>query len=65
MAEETVRAEEEGPPNPASQIGRARQTGGTPEGRRQADKDVGTDGERWRAPVEEDDPIEASRDREP
>jgi hypothetical protein len=36
--------------NPASQIGRLRTTGGTPESRRVADRGLGTDEEPWGAP---------------
>jgi hypothetical protein len=39
--------------SPASQIGRLRQTGGTPESRRQIDPDL-ADSEEWIDPQEED-----------
>jgi hypothetical protein len=39
--------------SPASQIGRLRQTGGTPESRRQIDPDL-EDSEEWIDPQEED-----------
>ena len=58
MADERIQRNDEERVNPASQIGRARQTGGTPESRRAVDDDVGTDGKRWRKPVEEDEPVE-------
>jgi hypothetical protein len=45
--------------SPASQIGRLRQTGGTPESRRQIDPDVGDDGEHWIEPTAEDETIPA------
>jgi hypothetical protein len=48
--------------SPASQIGRLRSTGGTPESRRPSGATSG-DGEDWKAPVEEDRPVEpAGRD---
>jgi hypothetical protein len=48
------------PLSQSSQIGRAAQTGGTPEGRRAADEALGreNDSDRWLAPREEDAPIE-------
>jgi len=45
-------------PNPASQLGRLEQTGGTPESRRAVDDGKGNDGERWRQPHEESEPVE-------
>jgi hypothetical protein len=48
--------------SPASQIGRMRSTGGTPESRRPSGA-TSDDGEDWKAPVEEDRPVDpAGRD---
>ena len=44
------------PLSQASQLGRTRQTGGTPEGRRQ--DEAGDDAERWASPTDESDPHE-------
>jgi hypothetical protein len=40
--------------SPASQLGRLRQTGGTPESRRQIDPDVRPDSEAWIEPEEDE-----------
>jgi hypothetical protein len=44
--------------NPASQVGRLEKTGGTPESRRAVDDDGREDSDRWREPLEEDEPVE-------
>jgi hypothetical protein len=51
---------EDEPLSQSSQIGRTAQTGGTPESRRTIDDDEGEDGDRWRAPREESEPISES-----
>ena len=43
--------------SPASQIGRMRSTGGTPEGRRPSGE-ISGDGEEWVSPQSEDSPVE-------
>jgi hypothetical protein len=40
--------------SPASQLGRLRQTGGTPESRRQIDPDARLDSEEWIEPKEDE-----------
>jgi hypothetical protein len=50
--------------SPSSQIGRLRQTGGTPESRRRVGPEPADDSETWRRPREEDEPVEAARDSE-
>ena len=49
--------EDEEPLSQSSQIGRTAQTGGTPESRRAVDDDDRPDGDRWRAPREESEPL--------
>ena len=50
--------------SPSSQIGRLRQTGGTPESRRRVGPEPADDSETWRRPREEDEPVEPARDEE-
>lgn len=44
--------------SPSSQIGRLARTGNTPEARRAADREQGSDSKRWRQPEEEHGPVE-------
>jgi len=53
------------PLSPSSQIGRMRQTGGTPESRRWVGPEPADDGEDWREPRKEDEPVERVRDDDP
>jgi hypothetical protein len=50
------------PLSPASQIGRLKQTGGTPESRRRAGPDAASDVEEWKAPQAEDEPVERAKE---
>lgn len=49
------------PPSPASQVGRLRQSRGTPPSRRPEGRETGVDDEEWKQPVEEDGPLERGR----
>lgn len=49
--------------SPSSQIGRMQQTGGTPESRRIDESSEPPDSETWRAPRDEDTPVERVKPR--
>jgi hypothetical protein len=51
--------------SPSSQIGRMQQAGGTPESRRLDDSSEPPDSDPWRAPREEDSPVEAVKPAAP